>query len=91
MKKDDFEKYKNLLHSRQPSAPFDAEFEYCPRCDANLTLQKGYDHDLPYWVCTGCGKMLINPALDTDSDIIWLCDECNAVLNIQPGFNEWVR
>ena len=66
---------KNLLHSRQPSAPFDAEFEYCTRCDANLTLQKGYDHDLPYWVCTGCGEMLINPALDTDSDIIWLCDE----------------
>ena len=27
--------------------------EFCPRCDANLTLQKGYRNDLPYWVCKG--------------------------------------
>ena len=88
MNKDDYEKYKGLLPSRQPSVPFDSEFEYCPRCDANLNLQKGYDHDLPYWVCSGCGEMLINPALDIDSDIIWFCDECNAILNIQTGFSE---
>ena len=31
--------------------------EFCPRCDANLTLQKGYDNNLPYWVCKGCGEM----------------------------------
>lgn len=41
--------------------------EFCPRCDANLTLQKGYCNDLPYWNCLGCGEMLINPQVETDS------------------------
>ena len=63
-------------------------YEYCPNCDANLTLQKGYDATLPYWVCLGCGQMLINPELDTDSDIIWRCDNCGDLLNLQEGFNE---
>lgn len=62
--------------------------EFCPRCDANLTLQKGYRNDLPYWICKGCGEMLINPEIDTDSDIVWLCDGCGEMLNIQPGFSE---
>lgn len=63
-------------------------FEFCPRCEANLTLQKGFDSSLPYWECLGCGEMLINPALETDSGIIWICDQCQAMLNIQPGFSE---
>ena len=63
-------------------------YEFCPNCDANLTLQRGYDASLPYWVCLGCGQMLINPELDTDSDIIWRCDNCGDLLNIQEGFNE---
>ncbi len=63
------------------------QYEYCPRCDANLTFQKGYDNTLPYWICRGCGEMLINPELDT-GDIIWLCDECGALLNVQDGFDE---
>ena len=46
--------------------------EFCPRCDANLTLQKGYDNSLPYWKCLGCGEMLINPTLETDSGIVWI-------------------
>ena len=62
--------------------------EFCPNCDANLTLQKGYSSSLPNWVCKGCGQMLINPSLDTDSTITWICDKCEATLNIQPGFNE---
>lgn len=62
--------------------------EFCPRCEANLTLQKGYDNELLYWICKGCGEMLINPAVDTESDIVWLCDRCDAMLNIQPGFSE---
>ncbi|MBQ1894182.1 MAG: hypothetical protein II167_00640, partial [Clostridiales bacterium] len=45
------------------------EHEFCPRCDANLTLQKGYINTLPYWVCKGCGEMLINPEVQADSDI----------------------
>ena len=62
------------------------EFEFCTNCDANLTLQKGYDNSLPCWVCKGCGQMLINPYVE--SDIAWICDNCSAMLNIQPGFSE---
>ncbi len=60
--------------------------EFCPNCEANLTLQKGYSNELPYWICKGCGEMLINPEID--SDIAWICDGCGAMLNIQPGFGE---
>lgn len=64
--------------------------EFCTRCEADLTLQKGYDNELPYWICKGCNEMLINPAIDTESDIVWVCDKCDAMLNIQPGFSEAV-
>lgn len=63
-------------------------YEFCPRCEANLTLQKGYRNDLPYWLCKGCNEMLINPNMETESDIVWLCDKCDSMLNIQPGFSE---
>ncbi|MCR5106939.1 MAG: protein kinase [Lachnospiraceae bacterium] len=63
-------------------------YEYCPRCDANLTYQKGYSNDLLYWICKGCGEVLINPEIDTDSDITWFCDGCGELLNIQQGFRE---
>lgn len=63
------------------------QYEYCPRCDANLTLQKGYKNTLPYWVCKGCGEMLINPDVDADDDIAWICDHCGAMLNVQEGFD----
>ena len=62
--------------------------EYCPRCEANITLQKGYSNDLPYWICKGCGEMLINPNVESDSNIAWICDKCEAMLNIQEGFSE---
>ena len=62
------------------------EYEFCPRCEANLTLQKGYDNTLPFWVCKGCGEMLINPEVEADSDIAWFCDGCGTMLNIQPGY-----
>ena len=64
------------------------EYEYCTNCDANLTLQKGYSNQFPYWICKGCGEMLINPELATESDIIWRCDGCGALLNVQEGFTE---
>lgn len=67
------------------------DHEFCPRCEANLTLQRGYDNTLPYWICLGCGEMLINPAIDTDTNIVWLCDECGAMLNIQAEFSEDCR
>lgn len=72
--------------SRVPEAGL--EYEFCPRCEANLTLQKGYDNTLPYWICKGCGEMLINPEVEADSDIAWFCDGCGTMLNIQPGFHE---
>ena len=60
--------------------------EFCPKCDANLTLQKGYGNDLPYWICKGCGEMLINP--EVEGDIAWICDRCGSMLNIQEGFSD---
>lgn len=64
------------------------DHEFCPRCNANIKMQKGYSNDLPYWICKGCGEMLINPEVNADSNIAWICDGCEAMLNIQPGFNE---
>ncbi len=32
--------------------------------------------------------LLINPDVDTDSNIAWICDHCGAMLNIQEGFSE---
>ena len=75
---------KKKYHVEVPGYPH----EYCPRCEANLTLQKGYDNSLPYWICKGCGEMLINPDIDDDGNIAWICDECRAMLNIQPGFKD---
>lgn len=62
------------------------EYEFCPRCEANLTLQKGYSNSLPFWICKGCGEMLINP--EVPGDVAWICDSCGTMLNIQPGFSE---
>lgn len=63
-------------------------YEFCPRCEANLTLQKGYSNELPYWLCKGCNEMLINPEVKSESDIVWVCDKCDSMLNIQPGFSQ---
>ncbi len=84
---------KDLLLKRIRPRKYDGEpsgesYEYCTNCDANLTKQKGYDSSLPYWICKGCGKMMINPANPDDSDIVWICDECEDCLNTQPGFSE---
>jgi len=75
-------KYQDSEPAYLPGYPH----EYCPRCEANITLQKGYSNDLPYWVCKGCGEMLINP--EVEGDIAWICDQCGAMLNIQDGFSE---
>lgn len=76
-------KYRHLQVPANPPA-----YEFCPKCDANLTLQKGYSNDLPFWNCRGCGEMLINPAVDAEDDIAWICDGCGAMLNVQEGFAE---
>lgn len=67
---------------------FEDFYEYCPNCEANLTLQKGYNNAYAYWKCRGCGKMLINPDLTGGSPIVWICDKCGAILNLQAGFSE---
>ena len=90
-----FKKIHNLLKPQYSNTDEDElQHEFCPRCEANLTLQKGYDNSLPYWVCKGCGEMLINPEFEAENDIIWRCDGCGALLNIQQGFhedcNEWI-
>ena len=32
--------------------------------------------------------MLISPGVKADSNIVWRCDDCGKMLNIQPGFSE---
>lgn len=61
-------------------------YEFCPNCEANLTFQKGYQNDLSYWICKGCGKLLLNPSVP--GTIAWICDKCDTLLNIQEGFTE---
>lgn len=63
-----------------------AEYEFCPRCNANLTLQKGYNNELFNWTCKGCGEMLINPL--AEENVVWICDGCGATLNTQADFCE---
>lgn len=67
--------------------PTKPSYEFCPKCDANLTLQKGYSNDLDYWICKGCGEMLYNPEIESEDGVIWVCDGCQTLLNIQPGFH----
>ena len=75
-------------HKEDETAVPGPEYEFCTRCEANLTMQKGYRNDLPYWICKGCGEMLINPAVDAEDNIAWFCDQCESMLNIQEGFND---
>ncbi|MCR4895186.1 MAG: serine/threonine protein kinase [Lachnospiraceae bacterium] len=85
------EKLRNFIQRRR-NARDDANGWYwgdsCPRCEANLTLQKGFETSLPYWICQGCHQMLINPNLEQESDIVWICDGCGGYLNLQEGFSE---
>ncbi len=79
--------FHKLIKIRESASDeIETDFEYCPHCYANLTLQKGYDPALKYWECRGCGQMLINP--EVEGDIVWICDECGSVMNEQPGFTE---
>ena len=78
--------YLLLRKGSRPVADEGEGDEFCPRCHATLGLQKGYDPNLRYWICKGCGEMLINPEIE--SDIVWFCDGCGAVMNEQEGFTE---
>ena len=66
MIRDWLNRVENLLLRRGfKSAEYEGESdEFCPRCHATLALQKGFDPNLKYWICKGCGEMLINPDID---------------------------
>ena len=66
----------------------ESTYEYCPRCNANLTLQDGYGPELSHWICKGCGMLLVNPEVPGEGDTFWICDQCGALLNGQDGFTE---
>ncbi len=85
-----YDKIKNQIQNDPSSIEENYPHEFCPRCQANLTLQKGYHNNLPYWICKGCGEMLINPEVTPETNIAWFCDgpNCGVMLNTQPGFNE---
>lgn len=82
------QKIKHVDPSAFSSEKEEGSFDYCTRCFASLLLQKGFDPSMKYWVCRGCGQMLINPEIDTESNIVWCCDQCGEPLNGQPGFDE---
>ncbi len=79
---------KKMEYRNQDEGAWEPAYEFCPRCEANLTLQKGYSNSLPFWNCKGCGEMLINPKVDAKEDIAWICDGCGNMLNMQDGFAE---
>ena len=84
-----FERIHSYIKSPDSETAEDNEsYEFCPRCQANLTLQKGYSNKRPFWNCRGCGEMLINPEVEAEDDMAWICDKCGEMLNIQPGFSE---
>ncbi len=77
-----------ILKQLNGSSDIDLFYEYCPRCDANLTLQDGYSPELSHWICKGCGMLLVNPEVPGDGDTYWICDQCGSLLNGQAGFTE---
>lgn len=75
---------KNVLHDGRC---IEEEYhEYCPRCQADLTMQNGFHNDISYWRCKGCDELLLQP--DLEHSAIWFCDQCQSVLNEQEGFWE---
>ncbi len=80
-------KLQNLKYSKDDSQ--NNSYQFCPRCNANLTLQDGYSPELSHWICKGCGMLLVNPEVPGDDEgTYWICDQCGALLNKQPGFTE---
>ncbi len=85
-----FIKLNSLIHPQDSiDEEVGDEYEYCPHCYANLTLQAGYSPELSHWTCKGCGMLLVNPEVPgDDDDTYWICDQCGALLNEQDSFTE---
>lgn len=64
--------------------PYAQWHEYCKRCEADLTMQEGYNNELPYWICKGCGEMLINPDIVAENDIAWILDKIKRLGGLAP-------
>lgn len=56
---------------------------FCPACqDGKMTINK----KSTMWACEKCGYKLSAEEFEDDY-VFWFCDECNAYLNIQEGFD----
>lgn len=73
----------------------------CPYCTAILNDQKGFDSSLDSWVCQYCHTLIDNSDQEVSSfdpetafessrfpGWYWYCDNCEAFLNIQNGFDD---
>ncbi len=56
---------------------------FCPACqNGKMTINK----KSTLWICEDCGYMLSADEFEDDY-VFWFCDECNAYLNNQDGFD----
>ena len=61
----------------------DSEFEAdCPSCRGRHMILK---HDSNLWRCFDCGYKISKQELKEIT--FWFCDDCETLLNIQPGFS----
>ena len=60
---------------------------FCPKCNAILNAEYGFDPNKGTWTCTECGAHLMVD--DVYKGIAWYCDDCGALLNRQSGFFDY--
>lgn len=48
--------FKKVKNSKKTDEPEGEPYEFCPKCDANLTLQKGYRNEI---YRTGSAKVAV--------------------------------
>ena len=58
----------------------------CPVCRGDGSLVLNAKKTL--WRCLNCGYQITPSELETE--VFWFCDECDAFLNVQPGFDDRV-
>lgn len=64
---------------------------FCPKCNADLTKQKGFNPNRSFWRCIKCGQELYGDDVyegERFPEVTWHCDECGALLNKQEGFTD---
>lgn len=83
--------YKEEPEYREPVIEEEEELAeyFCPKCNADLTKQKGFYPDRSFWRCIKCGQELYGDDVyegERFPGVMWHCDECGALLNKQEGF-----